>query len=628
MAESVQQTTNTSPVNNAASADSVEQWRGQLFGGQVVAVPGAVDGNGERSWTVTAETGDGVRATTTVQLKGQFTAEHLTPGSEAKESLIAEIENNRGEQTSVLQDLAATAAQPGFVLAAENVSGEGEQWIVDPFNGSVTRFQTGAEIKELSGLAQKLPLPNDIKIREVEATSWPVSLPWNAELGEGRREKGVGLSYEMNNMPLRTSFNVRGGDISLQSLKNGASATITFELTSKQAGEALQQALDKGKGKVSALAPLIDKILNMPAQPKGSIGISYQATAHWNAETQQIEVAIGELGTKFALSELFGELEQLEGEIGQSNYGETALARANNYENYQRGENPYALAEYTRDDAGNYLNHGDPVADIAGRINKIHEFVPMPADANEIPRTNAEAATALERAIEMAGNTPVPPEYLQHVPPAERDGLGPALKPDEREHLGETLALLHEYDIAGLFGEEVAQAAAEYAEDFGDSITVQEDNVGFVRDVFEGEFRDHQPGLLTRMDPVSAVTSVLHWSAAVAWGIVDAGEVTDGTLDNMKASAEGLQARLNEFHGGVLEAVGIAAEEVGDDRDGLQQYALTVLTTQLRAEVGADAHSDALYSAFQEMTQAERENLGERIVAGFENGRMPAQVGQ
>lgn len=71
-------------------------YRGNLYGGTVSAIPSQPDDRGRALWQVTAVTGDGRTASVNVSLSGQFGADQLRPGSATKRLLDQQLGRPQG----------------------------------------------------------------------------------------------------------------------------------------------------------------------------------------------------------------------------------------------------------------------------------------------------------------------------------------------------------------------------------------------------------------------------------------------------------------------------------------------------------------------------------------------------
>ena len=124
--------------------------------------------------------------------------------------------------------------------------------------------------------------------------------------------------------------------------------------------------------------------------------------------------------------------------------------------------------------------------------------------------------------------------------------------------------------------------------------------------------------------PLFDLATGLSRHVAIVGGILDAGPVArdDVMIQQMRARAEGLEARLDAFRGGVLKALSIDAGGLDvHGRGGLANRAVDLLASALERrllEQGVrQPNSQALYDAFQTMGAAERAALGARINAAL-----------
>ena len=349
------------PGNTTTAREAVQgfqQYDGTLFGNPVTARPLPAS----NVWEVTATNQDGRTVEVRIRLSEQFTAEHLEPGSYTKDALqraFAAREQAETDQSGpglqVLKGVAPTAV----VLGSKDLHG---QLTFDFLTGSFTRFhdiQTGANAAALAG---KPALSEYIRLLETKSPGLSVSLieatSYRVLGGDGdpaRRDYGIGVAKHFDQPGVTLSVNVRGGDFNLRSLKDGVSATITLEGHAK--------LLDKIAGQRTGKAALALKAASRAGETIGGTGgFAWQAKAYYDEQKNEIMLDLG--GVEIALPRFIDKFGQEVQELAPINRGHAEVARTNNYQAYVNGENPYTRAVQTRED-GQFLNHGDPVADVA-----------------------------------------------------------------------------------------------------------------------------------------------------------------------------------------------------------------------------------------------------------------------
>lgn len=635
------------PPHDAAQPNDggdVEAYRGQLYGGEVVASPGEADAEGQRTWTVRVTTGDGRTAQVDAKLTGQFGPEHLASDSYVKQRLNeqlqadaaaaaepspdqqldagAEKEKNSDSPDSLQGKLLGTV-QPDFLVGSIDAGPSGNhQIMVDPWNpSSVLHYKT-------------LPGESRHGASRTEVVNYDFT---GGKADVVNREHGWQKTWKAGPEGDEAVFNVniRGGDSTFNSPEHGA--TINFSITGakflsnafSQSGKGKSQILEKGLGNVNQLLH----------KTGSDAAVAWKGKFVRDNETGEMFVDFGEFKVNW---DEFQEMVSVTAEeFDPVNKGDREIARANNVEAYFDGANPFDRAVQTRD-GDEFVNHGDPIADISARLIELGDMTDTYTGDADYVRSNSDARTALQRGVEMYNNTdtPVSREYIEMPPPDERpDTSGPSFTPEEKAHFETTMALLHEYGVAGLYdnpGEtKVADLAEQIHSTVGDDLPPPQMNQDFVQSVFEGEFRNipdyGNPVVNFALDALSLkfpavgmaltvyeVGNLLH--SAANW---DPSEIDKPVREGV---AQGMLTRLEENDGGVLQALGIEAPAGASEQERaeLEGQALAALLYELQENHidGRAVQAQTYYEAFQGMSEAERQAVGEAVESGdWETGQ-------
>jgi len=620
----------------ANSSRDVERYEGRLYGGKVEAVPGRSDGHGQRVWTVTATTEDGRQAQVQAKLTGQFGPEHLTPESYVKQALDRQIGpeaaapaegeelDNGAEDGSdnILGRLAATAAPEFFVGQLEIKDTGSRQVMVD-----ITNPTTVIDYHAMPGKI------TSAGFQRIEVTEYSMA-PDKADVIE--REHGLQKSWEFGPRGDEgdVTINVRGGDSTIRSPEDGAAVVFSvggLELISELASrQKTSTILNKAGGGMNTL---LDRF-------NADVALAWKGEFVRDSQTGKMYVEFGEFRMNW--EEFLDHLPVAAQEYDPVNQGQKEIARANNIEAYFDGANPFDRAVQTRE-GNQFVNHGDPIADIAARLIKLGQITDTYTGESDYVRTNAGAEAALKRAAAMYERPAIDSraeDVWQKMPADERPSLdGPRLTPEQKAHFESTMSLLHEYGIAGLYGNDIADLAAEIHANASDDLPGQQLDNEFVQNVFEGQFRGipedgvyGNPVVNLALDALSlkvpAVGAVLTAyevgkmiHGAATW---DPSEIEEPVREGI---TQGLLTRLEENHGGVLAALGIEAP-AGANESQLEQLkgqALAALLYELQHNQidGVRAtQAQTYYEAFRGLSQDERRAIGESVVDGeWETGQ-------
>jgi hypothetical protein len=466
--------------------------------------------------------------------------------------------------------------------------------LLNPVAGTATHF-----IGHKGGALDQITIGTLPPLKRVETVHYALD-------GSVRREDGYGVTGKVGDATW--FFNIRAGDTNLRANPPGPGASVNVGFFGPpKALDGMAEALKQSPNpQVNRAGELLDRGLALASVGGSEFGLGWRGTITQDPATGRPVLNLS--GLKIGVEDFTRALASPE----NRNLGDRPTAAAINRENYIRGANPYELADHTRDAAGNYRNHGDPVSAIAGNIQQLSAELPN----GPTVRTNAEARRVLEAVLQRPSG-PISPDFLRMLSPEDRQQLLEPLSPQAARALSNTLTLLNRYGLD--FGSRTIHDAAAAA---ASRTATQPADRQFVRDVFEGDFR--LPSM--RSDGNLLVDGLVfganRWVALFA-SILDASGVADGSrpLHEMRAAQDGLQARLAHAQGGVLPALGMnVAGLSAAERGRLENAALSVLASELigrarRPNDSALPTGQALYNTFLTLTQAEKAALAARINA-------------
>jgi hypothetical protein len=468
-------------------------------------------------------------------------------------------------------------------------------FLANPLTGSYTHFigHKNAPSVEFMGQTWK----------RVEAVHYDAT-------GKGtRREDGLGFSIQ-NQAKTGTFFmNARVGDTNAIDPRNGVSVNAGFFGKPEALRGMAEQMQRSGNVRVREVGVALGKLMDAAAATGTELGLAWRGQLVYNNKTQKAQLVVS--GVTFDLADL----KQAMATVKPVNQGSKDVARANNIEAYLKGANPYDLAMQTRAPGGAYVNHGDPVSDVAGRIQKLNEWVNPGAGP---VRTNAQAGKVLEEALARA--VTLTPEQIRQLTPEDRAQLPPnPLSIEQSREVFATLALIQRNGLAGLYGSaKVSEAAAAV----GGKSPTPLPNAQFVRDVFEGDFRRDPAAGYDAGDFLRDLTLGLSRAGQVLAGL-DAGGTAneEQIMQRNRAATAGLGERLNAQEGGVLKALRIDTQGLADSqRASMSNDALQALAYALRGlayEAKREPTGQGLYDTFRKLSEADRNAIGARINAAL-----------
>ena len=403
---------------------------------------------------------------------------------------------------------------------------------------------------------------------------------------------------------------IRGGDTNFASSQNGASVNAGFFGSPSRLNGVAQAFSRSGDSRVRAFGSAMQNALRAATASGQQVGLAWRGTITY--DNQSKEAVLNLSGLKIPLADFKAALNG----TAPLNYGDKPTAMQNNFDGYLAGANPFETALQTRDASGKFLNHGDAVSDIAGRIHQIQQRL-FPGTPLNV-RSNGDASAILTRAIAARDASAISPDFARALSPEDRATLpsapagGRAFSSQDRAYLNKTLALMNQYGIAGLYGSKIANEAATQAQLLGHTSTPKDRQ--FVRDVFEGDFR---PISTSGAGDVArdVFLGLNRWTAAASV-LLDAQPLANDVvmLQKFRSTISGLQRRIDANDGGVLRALNVpSGGRRGQDYMQLEQKALWSLHEVLATKVHTSNQqysAETLYQAFVSMPQTERNQLG------------------
>lgn len=447
--------------------------------------------------------------------------------------------------------------------------------LVNVLAGSYTHF-----ISHPMSVSKRLSKVLGVPISHVE------SVHYNTNGTGTRREDGFGFVRPLGQGPneVRLFINGRFGDTNLLSNSSNGIA-VGFGFFGSPA--ALRRLLDRlpAGGRAAGVKKALEAGLLTASAGGSELGLAWRGTLQMNRETGQAELKVS--GFKIPI----GAPQDPSKVASAVNYGDKPIARVNNEDAYVEGANPFQRAEDTRaPNGGPYLNHGDPVAAIAGGLLDLQDRL-QGTGARNI-RTNAEARRFVENAMDD-------PRLV-----SSRD----------KARLQDLLAQLH---IHGLyFGSARIEAAAREAAARVGAEPADAQTRAFVREVFQGKFRHASLEGYSGTDLARDVLlGINRWTALVTeLARVDPLARDDITLQQSLKDHEGLARRLHR-QGGALRALGLRAP-AGLGAAEAERIATDVLAHDLAKRVhaaGRVINGQTLYEQFQQLGQAQRLAIGREI---------------
>lgn len=217
-----------------------------------------------------------------------------------------------------------------------------------------------------------------------------------------RREDGFGKNWTLGAGQNAVTLFVNGrlGDTNLLNNPNNG-ISVNFGFFGSPA--AVRQLIDRlpAGGRAGKVKEALEAVLATASAGGTKLGLAWRGTLQMNRDTGQVELNLS--GVKIPLRDLEAAMR----DSTAINYGNKAIARVNNEGAYLKGANPFQHADDTRvPNGGPYVNHGNPVAAIAGDVLTLQDRLESTQAANI--RTDDEARRFIEYAIER--NTWLSPE--------------------------------------------------------------------------------------------------------------------------------------------------------------------------------------------------------------------------
>lgn len=293
----------------------------------------------------------------------------------------------------------------------------------------------------------------------------------------------------------------------------------------------------------------LDKALDV----SGAAGSKYGAS--WTGSINLDDQGVAQLNISGFRIPL-GDFIEATQSVDSLNGGSKSVQRLNNEEAYVNGENPFVQADATRarlpdGTTGAYLNHGDPVAAIAGNTLDLQRQL-MPTFSPI--RSNGEAANFLEYAIERSSwLTPEQAQQYSNLEGIEDAKVDP--NPMSNAQKQQLQSLLVQMDRQGMYfgSERVKTEAASASSRAPDQPPANTETSAFTRDVFEGDYRrsdiDSRTIADRAIETVIASNLVLTIFAAVLSSPVASDDIA---LAKSRASFAGFRERMAVNHPDVV----------------------------------------------------------------------------
>jgi hypothetical protein len=468
----------------------------------------------------------------------------------------------------------------------------------NPGKASVTQFISHPQNKVMVG---GLPL------NRVESVTYDFS-------GNGtRREDGFGTSTTLGQGQDKVTFfiNGRGGDSNLANAKNGLS--VNLGLFGSPA--AMRQVVDQmpGGGRTGAVKTALQRVLQASSAGGTQLGLAWRSTLQLNQKTGVLELDIS--GVKVPLQD-FTQGMQDAANVVAINHGNKPVAHTNNDEAYLSGANPYQRATDTRRPDGPFVNHGDPVAAIAGDILGLQQSL-YPND--EPIRTNDQARHFLDTAIERSTwLSPADAKKWARVEGVDSAKVDPQpMSAADKSKLQGVLAQMGRYDLN--FGSDRIQAASTDAlreRGAQASAPAPADERRFVREVFQGTYRREAAQGYSSGDLVRDVVLGANRFAAPLADLFSpqATARDEDYLARGANQAQGFSQRM-ALDGGTLKALGLTVPTgfgTAQAQTQATQLLRSAMATRLQQRNVANT-SEAQYQAFRALTPNQREALAQQI---------------
>jgi hypothetical protein len=489
----------------------------------------------------------------------------------------------------------------------------------DPGKATVTQFISHPQNKVMVG---------GMPFNRVESVTYDLG-------GNGtRREDGFGTNTTLGQGQDKVTFfiNGRGGDSNLANAKNGVS--VNMGLFGSPA--ALRQVVDQmpAGGRTGAVKSALQRVLQASSAGGTQVGLAWRSTLLLNQKTGVLELDIS--GVKVPLAD-FTQGMQDAASVVALNHGNKPVAHTNNEEAYLNGANPYQRAADTRTPQGQYVNHGDPVAAIAGDILSLQQSL-YPDDAPI--RTNDQARQFLDTAIERSTwLSPADAKKWAGVDGVESAKVDPQpMSAADKTKLQGVLAQMGRYDLN--FGSDrIQQASADALRERGapsatssatpSATPVSADQRRFVREVFQGTYRREAAQGYSSGDLVRDVLLGANRFAAPLADLFSPQPTArdEDYLARGANQAQGFSQRM-ALDGGTLKALGLTVPtglSTAQAQTQATQLLRSAMATRLQQRNVANT-SEAQYQAFRALTPNQREGLAMQIQAQLNTAarRQPA----
>jgi hypothetical protein len=468
------------------------------------------------------------------------------------------------------------------------------------------------------------------------AQPYPVMTRTVTPSGHSTTEDGLGISFANADKSATFFLNVRGTTIPGPNDPKGMSVNLGFYGKPEAFRAVANRMAASPNERLRLFGQALQKGFDVSAATGSEVGLAWRGVFAGVDKDGKPLITLSGMKVPIGIEEL------KEGFTSGPplNRGSHEVARANNFEAYVNGENAFVQADTTRkfdpnkegdpNYKGEFVDHGDPVSKIAGRIQRVSEILDEDGRTGGRGRVNSnlEAGHVMEIALGKSLEQP-----SVRGQPQESGGVTPAqlARPEDRKFVNDTAKLIQQYGLIGLM---LPKQDADEKKPFLSSLKnsgVVDPNAPdgqFVRDVFQGNFRpmDTTPpnvkfawsaiALATALPSVRLVGRLLEIAQSLdagptanIEGIRRKNDAADNTL------VKSLDARYGKTAGGgVLEALKLDVSDLpANEQAAYRRGAGVTLAETMRASVPGDdpPTGQQLINAFDKLAKERPDDLKE-----------------
>lgn len=427
------------------------------------------------------------------------------------------------------------------------------------------------------------------------------------------REAGFGYAkkFGQGSKTLSIFINGRAGDLS--HLSRGERVSVQFGVTGSP--ELLRKVIDtlpeSGRGKV--IRDILNMVVDVTSAGGSRYGLVWRASFGVNESTGKAELDL--FGQKIEVASLVQALKSAD----LVNLGHKSVARVNNEEAYLQGANPWQRTLDNRDRQGQYLNHGDPVSALAGRIlslqQELHPSAP-PIRNEQQARSFVESLTTRLRWLT--------PEQIQQFRPLMGEDARQIQKDPhplttaQRQQVNVLLKDMYRYDV-----DLGSSAIARTLDEVGRSAHVAHAPIQdqrFTQDVLAGKF---QAMAQPPSEIVGTLLSMVSWRLGFVLDVLKSQPVAkDDTYlyQGRVVSERGLATRM-EAAGGVLHTLGLGlppGRSMAQYKEDLVHMLAIRLAVSLKVK-RIENNAQSLYDELMGMSPAQRQQLGRQLAQALQS---------